>query len=381
MIARLVAAVALVAAAAGGIAQDRAAEAGDTVRLVLKFVKADAAPPGPVARFVAASCAACAIDPTPDFAADNPRETIVALTVPRARQLELAFAGVAAGVRRVIVESGDVPFRRAGDGVVVQVAPIDRDAVTAGEYALHIVEPGMVLRLEHADPVRRAGAYAAGRFPDVERAAATNLEFAQRAVVRMLGLGMRAERERLGTIQVMGFDTNAPHGHRDDPPHMHMHLRWPLNAGTQIGHFYIGPDGLLTHNVVGTSGRPGPPRTFARGETFTTIGPDARAVYSQRITPEGWLVVGIAGLPGCTIRPLDRGFQSGAHVACPGHAAADIRAVDDLAAGVVTVRTGPITELFRYDRDTGALTAPAAVPPSSPSVYRPPAAGAAPPSP
>ena len=54
----------------------------------------------------------------------------------------------------------------------VALPPVPADAVTAGEVATHIVEPGMVLRFEHADPARRAGDYAGGRFPAVERAAA-----------------------------------------------------------------------------------------------------------------------------------------------------------------------------------------------------------------
>ncbi len=36
----------------------------------------------------------------------------------------------------------------------------------------------MVLRFEHADPARRAGDYATGLFPTVQRAAANVLEFA-----------------------------------------------------------------------------------------------------------------------------------------------------------------------------------------------------------
>jgi hypothetical protein len=341
----------------------------DTVEIVLKFVKH-----GPYATSVAwfdpQSCTSCTLVDRPLFNADNPRETLVALRIPRRRSLELAFDGPRDAVRRVILSGGDVPFRRGAHGVVVQVPPVATDAVTAGEVATHIVEPGMVLRLEHADPVRRAGAYATGPFPHLQRRAADVLEFAQREVVRRLGLGEQVEREGLGRIQIMGFDTNAPHGHVDAPPHVHMHLRWPQDTGTQIGHYYIGPDGLLTHNEVGIKGFANSARRFARGEVFATIGPDGRAVYSHRITAEGWLEIGRPGGPACLIRPDGtKGFQAGALVSCGGAPPTRIDVTDDLR-GMLTVATGPIVERFRYDPDTGALSSPATAPVPPPSVAR-----------
>ncbi|KQN81618.1 hypothetical protein ASE90_13020 [Sphingomonas sp. Leaf67] len=342
----------------------------DTVRIVLKFVKRRPAT-GPVARFDPASCPSCTAVATPLFNAENARETVIALNVPRRRSLELAFRGAGDAVRRVILEGGDLPFEADGGRIIVPVPPVAVDAVTAGEVATHIVEPGMVLRFEHADPARRAGFYATGPFPDVQRRAANVLEFAQREVVRELGLGEQVEREHLGRIQIMGFDTNAPHGHTDAPPHMHMHLRWPGNTGTQIGHYYIGADGLLTHNQVGVKDIPGRERRFERGEPFTTVGPNGHGVYTHRITTEGWLELGRAGDAPCLIRPDGgTGFGSGATIRCAGHPEVRIRVEDDRSRGVITVATGDVTETFRYDIDTGALISPAAVAPPGPSVYQ-----------
>ncbi len=357
-----------------------AAPEGD-VRVVLKFVKRAA---GAGVRFDPASCATCAIVADADWNADNGRETVVALTVPRARSLELRFDGAAANIRRVILEGGDIAFRRDDAALVVPLPPLDGDAITAGEVATHIVEPGMVLRFEHADPARRAGAYASGRFPQVERAAANVLEFAQREVVRQLDLGRQVERAGLGAIQIMGFDTNAPHGHRDAPPHVHMHLRWPGNTGTQIGHYYIGPDGLLTHNEVGVKGIDAAPRRFGRGDRFDTVAPDGRVAYRHRITAQGWLEIAGADGAACLIRPpgtgAGAGFAAGAIVACSGAAPRTITVTDDLLAGQMTVRTDRIVETFAYDPDTGALRSPAIAPAPPPSVFRPsgPATQAAP---
>ena len=205
---------------------------GDMVRVVLKFVKRT---PSAQLRFDPVSCPSCTAVTDANWNADNALETVIALAVPKRRTLELAFKGSSSDIRRVLLEGGDIPFRREGSGIVVSLPPVGNDAITTAEVATHIVEPGMVLRFEHADPARRAGPYAQGAFPVVQRAAADVLEFAQREVVRELGLGEQVERERLGRIQIMGFDTNAPHDLRDDPPprvaaavrtvaHLHVHL-------------------------------------------------------------------------------------------------------------------------------------------------------------
>lgn len=341
----------------------------DRVTVILKFVKQpDHAEMAPVT-LLADSCAACTVLDDPALARNNRRETLVALSLPARRTLELRFRAAPGGVKRVLLESGDLPFTVTGDSVTVPVPPIATDAVTAGEFATHIVEPGMVLRFEHADIARRAGAYANGAFPALQRRAADNLQFAQREVIRRTGLGEVVAQQKLGAIQLMGFDTNYPHGHTDAPPHMHMHLRWPLNAGTQIGHYYIDGHGLLTHNAVGVKGMDGQGRTYGRGEPFTTIDVRGRPLYRHRITAEGWLELGRAGAAPCVIMPVQegKGFETGAVVACARQAPVKVLVTDDLDAGIVRVATGPVVETFRYDTDTGKLLSGAAPPPPSES--------------
>ncbi|MEE5055715.1 hypothetical protein V2J84_18770 [Pseudomonas alliivorans] len=341
-----------------------------TVTVVLKFVKrAD----GPGVQFVPASCVAC--EPVTDdlWNADNARETLIALKVPRSRTLELAFGGAVANISRVILEAGDIAFRLDGKHLIVALAPLAADAITAAQVSTHIVEPGMVLRLEHADPARRAGAYAQGEFPSLQRAAANVLQFAQREVVRDLDLGRYVQHHGLGQIQIMGFDTNAPHGHEDAPPHVHMHLRWPANIGTQIAHYYIGPDGLLTHNIVGVKGSDAPERRFERDAAFTTLGPDGQPVYTHRITPQGWLQISRPDGEMCMIVPLEPaegpGFASGASITCSDGFRRVLKVDDDLQQGRLKVSIDSVQEVFSYDPDTGALTSPTQPPPAPPSVY------------
>ncbi|WP_294232741.1 hypothetical protein [uncultured Sphingomonas sp.] len=112
-----------------------------------------------------------------------------------------------------------------------------------------------------------------------------------------------------------------------------------------------------------------PQRRFGRGETFTTIAPDGRALYSHRITPQGWLEIARPGGRSCLIRPDGgAGFDAGAQVLCGEEPATRIAVTDDVR-GVLTVLTGPLTEIFRYDPDTGALLSPAIAPAPPPSVF------------
>ncbi|CAM3368455.1 hypothetical protein BZK31_21520 [Pseudomonas floridensis] len=354
---------------AGFIMAAPASNNDPSVVAVIKFVKrAD----GPGVRFDPASCVSCSLVTAPNWNADNPRETVIALNVPRSRTLELGFDGAVTNTARVILESGDIPFRLDDGRLYVALPPLAVDAITACEVSTHIVEPGMVLRFEHADPVRRAGLYQQDPFPSIERAAVDVLAFAQREAVRDLGLGRYVEKHGLGRIQIMGFDTNAPHGHEDAPPHMHMHLRWPANTGTQIAHYYVGTDGLLLHNIVGVKGHDAPERRFERGESFTTIGPDGRPVYTHRITPQGSLQISRPDGALCLIEPTGAGgpgFAGGARVTCSTGSKRLVNVADDLQRGRLTVSIDRVQEVFSYDPDTGALRSPIQPPPVPPSVY------------
>jgi hypothetical protein len=343
---------------------------GDDVRVVVKFVKADGAT-GPVAVFDPSSCPTCVLVQDPEYARENGHETLIDLRVPRRRTLDLAFDAPAGGVRRVVLETGDIAFTQVGGRLTVHLPPLIDDAVNAGEFHTNIVEPGMVVRIEHDDPARRAGAYADVLGDFMQRRAADVLTFAQREAVRQLGIGQAVERDGLGKILIMGFDTNFPHGHTDAPAHMHMHMRWPDNAGTQISHYYIDERGLLVRNEVGIQLLNAPQRIFGPGETFTTIDRRGRPAYSHTITAEGWLALADALGQTCVVRPVETGFQSGAVVSCPGRPEQTIQVQDDVVDGVLRVRTGRIEEVFRYDIDTGALMSAKAPPDASPSGYPP----------
>lgn len=343
------------------------------VRALLKFVKTDSANKDePVAKLQPASCKSCKPMNDPNFDRDNTRETLIGVWVPRRRTLELRFTTAPNSIKRVVLQTGDLPFRVEGDQLVVSVPPLWHDAVTAAELSTHLVEPGVVLRLEHADPSRRAGKYKEGEFPIRQRQAADNLQFALREFIRSSGLGRYVADQRLGAIMLMGFDTNLPFGHVDFPPHFHMHLRWPTSAGTQIAHFYIDESALLRDNTVGFRDIGAKQRVFGRGETFTTFDLHGRPVYSHTLTMKGGLQVSRHGQLACEINPLTNGFDSGAVLECPGQDAIAVKVSAQLSSGLVQVQTGNIEETFRIDPDTGWLLSASKPPPQPPSAYTPP---------
>ncbi|MCG4260910.1 hypothetical protein K6W36_09975 [Acetobacter senegalensis] len=187
------------------------------VTVTLKFIRNQAGHKEEPVILDAASCPPCRQSFNPEESRRNRKETIVALQVPRERNLELSFTAAPGLFGQVVLQAQSIPVTVVGNHLWIALPPLTQDTVEAGEYATNIVGQGMVLRFEHADPDRRFGAYSKV-LPEKQRMAANNLEFALREAVLELGLGRQALETRVGIIEIMGFDTNDPHGHRDAPP-------------------------------------------------------------------------------------------------------------------------------------------------------------------
>jgi hypothetical protein len=306
-----------------------------------------------------AECKSCEVVTDPTYVYQNPKEIDFALRVPKSKPVGVEVDIASAGVRRLVIEGADLQYATTSASLTFLLPAQTTDRPNSGEFQTHIIYRGLDVRFEHADPDRRGGKYIKGEFPVLQRAAAANLEFAQREAVFMLGLDTYVADEQIGTILLMGFDTNDPHGHTDYPPHMHMHMRWPQIGGTQIGHYYIDEKGLLVENKVGVRGWSGHHISpFQRGETFTTFDLHARPVYAHTITPEGWLNLGRPGGSTCTIRPVvvTSGFDQGTITKCPGFNPVRLRVTDDLNLGEIKVyRNDLLSEVYPYDSDTGLL--------------------------
>ena len=254
----------------------------------------------------------------------------------------------------------DVPVRPHG----VSLPPDDLADVT--EQYTFIETPGVYIRIGHADEQRRRGAYATGPWPKVEIAAAINLEFAAREAINALKLDSTLGKYGVANIMLMNFDTNYPtlgpdSAHDDWPPHWHMHLLWNGTPKVRkVGHFYIGPDGLMLQNqsgdLVSLTSSTRANTWYARGQTDETRTPDGRLIYAHTITPEGYFTL-TSPDGACRFTPISKAFDSGVNLSCDGRTAPlSVRAEDDTGAGTLRLFLGGrLAKTYRYDPDTGAV--------------------------
>lgn len=264
-------------------------------------------------------------------------------------------------------------YDRTADGILLHqplrqdspdLPPDDLGDVT--ESYTFIETPGLYVRVAHADPKRRRGGYASGRWPEVEIAAALNLEFAAQEAIKELGLAEAAQRQGVQTIMLMNFDTNYPtlapnSAHDDWPPHWHMHLLWRDQPKVRkVGHFFITPDGLLSQNQSGDLASLDSPervtRWYAAGEPDETRTPEGDLVYAHTITSAGQFILSTRRGT-CRFAPVTGGFHSGVNLTCdPGSRRLRVRAMDDPVHGRLDLFVNDKrSQSYRYDVDTGAL--------------------------
>lgn len=338
------------------------AGAEDNVLVTLKLAKKAYAPAQlPVRLEFPQNCKVCKIVEDPAYARQNQREVILAMRIPRSTQLDLNVKTDGNAFRRVTLETMDLQFQQSSDGLSFTLPSQIADRANSGEFQTHLYWPGVELRLEHADPARRAGDYASGDFPMVQRKAASNLEFGLLEAIRRLGLDHYVDDQNLGRLFLMGFDTNYPHGHRDSPPHFHLAL-WLSNYrayGSLIPHFYLTREGLIANSVVTPYPWPIKPSEYKINDPLTITDTLTRPVYSLTITPEGWLNISRYDGLQCSLRPLTKGFDDGVKVTCPTFPDISIQVEDDIGAGELQETiNGKISAQFHYDSDTGLLLAP-----------------------
>lgn len=309
------------------------------------------------------NCADCSLVGDPAYHGENSREIFFHVRVPSDRAVikNIRVDVARNAIRAVIVEKNRIPFSAAGGIVTFDLPVALRARSSTVEVQTSLEWPGIVLRIEHAFVDRRAGKYATGEFPAVQRAAALNLEFGLREAIRDLKLDREVDTRGLGKIHLMGFDTNNPLGHEDYPPHIHLILRWPNFAGSQAPHYYISGEGrLLPDASVTIDGMPHIAAThFGRGVWLPAIDYLGEALYETLITDDGEFTLRRHGAASCTLRPSeagDRGFASGVMVDCSSGAVYRVQASDDTERGEirVSVNSRPV-EVYRYDVDTATL--------------------------
>ena len=339
--------------------------AGQTPLAVVgvKLIKSDPRPNAPAFSVqLPSECAECSLVSDPAYHGENPREIFFHVSVPSDRALirNIRVDVGGAAIRAVIVEKNRIPFAASGGVVAFDLPVAPRARSSTVEVQTSLEWPGMVVRIEHAFLDRRAGKYATGEFPAVQRASALNLEFGLREALRDLKLDREVDSRGLGKIHLMGFDSNNPLGHEDYPPHIHLILRWPHVAGSQAPHFYIGDRGLLLPDVsVTIDGLPYIHATQIGAKTWVpAIDYLGETLFETLVTDNGGITLRRPGAASCSLKPPatgDRGFADGASVTCSSGAVYRVQAADDTERGELHVSVNSRPEVYRYDVDTATL--------------------------
>lgn len=319
------------------------------LRVTLKFLPSDLEPWPLNVRLVAHNDAFRIDDDV--YAVANRRETILPICVPRDRPTALRFE-TDRSVRRVLLGVDDLPFAAVAGGIVVTLPALLAGCQRTADLHTLIDFTGVRLRVEHADPLRRSGKYAAA-FPAAAHRAAVTVEFALLEAIRRLGLDRSIGLGPFGPILLMGFDTNNPCGHEDFPPHIHIHMARPA-FGAEIGHYYFGEDGLFSHNVVCERQTTAADRVFGRGAIHRQRDPNGNPLFDIAITEEGWLRLTSPQGEAVTIRPAARTYADGALLG--GDACwTSVEADPDIENGTIAATVNEVRTIHRFDQDTGRL--------------------------
>jgi len=375
------------------MAQTQPAATEDVVFLGIRVLKVPQAGELKWSVDLPANCPKCRLEMNKFTTAQNTKEFFFHFWAPQGRETigSVHIKVDPAKVRRVLVGLTDlglnkelveddkgkqatdgmmsIPFRRTDDGITLDVPahphglrmPPDDSGDVTNAYT-YIETPGVYVRVGHADEQRRRDGYASV-WPAVEAQAALNLEFAAREAIENLDLVPALQKRGVQTITLMNFDTNAPTqgpfaAHDDYSPHWHMHLYWGSNPRVRkVGHFMIGPNGLIDHNVSQVVQTPDAYPWVLRGEADETKTPDGEVLFTHTVTPEGFFVLSTP-TGACRFTPVAGGFHTGVNLACDkGRPLLRVRAEDNPDTGVLRVFLDDVLrQEYHYDPDTSALT-------------------------
>lgn len=221
-------------------------------------------------------------------------------------------------------------------------------------------EPGLTLRIEQNNIGRRAGKYREGDYPATEILAANHYMFAMREIVHALDLPQYLNRNQLGYLLILGFETNNE-VHTDYPPHWHLIYRWPTYAGSPAPHIYLALDGKMTKNVCYVDCHRGCCKDYAPGDWCPLIDPYGHDLCAVRIDEDGGMSV---TKPAASIYRMGPYTPEGVTVYKDGQSIGVIHTANDTEVGKFQVRwecpasssaRASYTETISYDPLTGAI--------------------------
>jgi hypothetical protein len=258
-------------------------------------------------------------------------------------------------VETVISKSTRLPISRSGNTVSVDLAVTDTkiDAANLQIRSAPPTDASIFFRLEHNDPGRAAGVWAAGEWPTGPVRAATHFTIAAERILRDSGLSAIAA-ARGHTYYVTGFETYTTL-HADNPPHWHLgYYPGPRDTrGSYMPHLWMDEAGRIFYNGLDIDGV-GVVKYHA-GEPAALKDTEGTTVVTLTIRTDGGLDVDPPGGPRYSITPAGTPAD-GVVVLKDGQPWLDITARDYTLAGALTVTTQPGgTTVHRYDRHIGTL--------------------------
>ena len=245
-----------------------------------------------------------------------------------------------------------------------RVTPTSSSAPT-GAFT-EIVLGAVHLGVFHNWDVRRTGPYRDGSYPYREVQAQLNYMLGILEVCRAYGWTDSSAPDFVDHLNLYGFETHFPNGHRDYPPHFHIMLGWDGWKAANVGHYHLDKNGSIVNNTYWVLHQD-VEYFHKRGEVSSYSDKTGREIFTTQILPDG---------SGLIIRKTDssteylaRAGSQGAYesveiLSRPANSQTDwkrvceTRAVDDASKGQFVSRsnyedgTVQIIE-FNYDPDTG----------------------------
>ena len=249
-----------------------------------------------------------------------------------------------------------------------QLKPVTRNAPTGAftEISVGAVRLGVF----HNWEIRRCGPYREGRYPEVEIRAHLNYLLAILEVCRAYGWTDTSDPDFVDHINLYGFETNFPNGHRDFPPHFHVMLAWDGWSAAQVGHYLLDSHGNITKNTFWSLHKD-LERHDLTGVTTPYKDKTDRLVFETIVQANGAGLVLVRPEDNLEylVRPGKDGAAKSIEVCRRSKSdggdwllLCEVFANDDAANGVFTSRAQYVdgtvqTVSFKYDPDTGARRA------------------------
>lgn len=158
-----------------------------------------------------------------------------------APEIEVKWAGVK--IERVIGAKSS--FEKTDSGV--RFIPAPKQAPTGSFTEISI--GGIRLGVFHNWDVRRCGPYRTGDFPYEQVKSHLNYMLGALEVCRAYGWTDPNKVDFVDHVNLYGFETHFPNGHRDFPAHFHIMLGWDGWDAANVGHYLLDPNGKILRNT------------------------------------------------------------------------------------------------------------------------------------